>query len=78
MNGLPTAPTLPVLAPDQAKASGYKPITTPISIKTEFAIFAAMEAGMASCDAVWISQGRRSKFSLARRASELLTNGGKQ
>lgn len=76
MNRKPSAPAveikLRVLSPDQAKLSGYKAIANPVDRKTEAAIFASMEAGMAGSDAVWITQGN-GKYSLARRASELWT-----
>lgn len=70
----PTAPVLRVLTPEQAKASKYKAISNPVSRDQEAAIFESMEASLATCDAVWIDQGK-GRFSAARRASDLWTDG---
>jgi len=65
---------LRVLSQEDARASKYKAISTPICRKTEAAIFESMEASLATCDAVWIDQGK-GRFSAARRASDLWTDG---
>lgn len=46
--------TLPLLNPEDAKASGYRNKTSEINVRTEKKIILSIQSSMAGCDAVWI------------------------
>lgn len=66
-----TPALLPIMTPEEAAKAGYRPISSTVNRQSEAAVFASIERGLASCDAIWICTGRHT-FEAARKAAEIV------